>query len=100
MSVLPSQLRGVRLRYGFAAHEVGESLWAIDPNGRRAGAAAINRVLAELGGGWALVAAMYGVPGISWLEEVGYRWVARHRSLLSRIWSTVPECERPGVECE
>lgn len=97
---LPSQTPGLRQRYGLSREELEREAWAIEPSGRRyAGAAAMNRVLSDLRGPWPPVAALYRLPLIGWLEDWAYRWVADHRSWLSRLWGTTPECERPEVEC-
>ena len=55
---------------------------------KRRAAAAINGVLARLPGGrnafWRALATLYQVPGISQLEEVGYRIIARNRHRLGK----------------
>ncbi len=57
------------------------ALEAIEPGGRRfAGAAAVNRVLRELGGAWLLPGSLYLVPPIGWLEDRYYARVARRRA--------------------
>jgi len=63
------------------------------------GAAAVNRVLAELGGFWFWIARLYRLTPIRWMEDWTYRRVADHRSDL-RFWSTIPECDQPRVRCE
>lgn len=63
------------------------------------GAAAVNRILTELGRPWAAIAEMYRVPAMQWLEQQAYRWVADHRSRF-RFWSSIPECDMPGVTCK
>jgi predicted DCC family thiol-disulfide oxidoreductase YuxK len=61
--------------------EIGRAVWAVEPaGGKFEGAAAINRVLAELGGGWRLLAWLYGVPGVGVLEDRYYARVARRRA--------------------
>jgi predicted DCC family thiol-disulfide oxidoreductase YuxK len=56
-------------------------VWAIEPGGRRLeGAAAISRVLRELGGGWAVPGSFYFVPPLRWLEDRYYARVARKRA--------------------
>lgn len=98
---LPSQTPGILDRYGLTRAQANCNAWTIEPNGReRAGAAAINRVLEELGGVWKSLAAAYRLPPFRWLEDRLYRWVARHRHWLSSIWGAAPECEQPGIECE
>jgi predicted DCC family thiol-disulfide oxidoreductase YuxK len=61
--------------------DVERAAWAVEPGGKRfEGAAGINRVLKELGGGWALLSSLYQVPPICWIEDVYYRRVARRRA--------------------
>jgi predicted DCC family thiol-disulfide oxidoreductase YuxK len=56
------------------------ALEGIEAGGRRfVGAAAVNRVLRELGGWWWAVGVLYLVPGIGWLEDRYYKRVARRR---------------------
>jgi predicted DCC family thiol-disulfide oxidoreductase YuxK len=98
---LPSQTPGLVDRYGLTRRETDRELWAVDSSGSVfSGAAAVNRILTELGRPWSAVAAMYRVPWMQWLEDRAYRWVADHRSCLSRFWSTTPECDLPGVTCK
>jgi predicted DCC family thiol-disulfide oxidoreductase YuxK len=96
---IANQQPGVLERYGITRAEADRSAWTIDPEGRRLdGAAALNRVLAELGGPWLLLAAVYRVPGIGAQEEALYRWFAPRRSRFDRFGVT-PECDEPGVRC-
>lgn len=98
---ISSQAPGVLERYGLTRADADRDAWAIAASGERfAGAAAITRVLATLGGRWAILAAVCEAPPVSRVAERLYRWVATNRSALSRIWGTIPECARPGVECE
>ena len=79
--VRPSQEPGLIEGLGLTPAEVGRAAWAVEPGGRKfEGAAAINRVLRELGGGWRLAASLYGVAPMGWLEDAYYRRVARRRS--------------------
>jgi predicted DCC family thiol-disulfide oxidoreductase YuxK len=94
-----NQQPGVLDRYGVTRPEADRSAWTIDPEGRRLeGAAAVNRVLAELRGPWSVLAALYQVPGIGMLEEALYRWFAPRRSRFGRFGVT-PECDQPGARC-
>jgi len=62
------------------------------PDGRRwVAAAAVNRALVEVGGVWGVVGRLYWVPPVRWVEDVGYRWVARNRGRLARFWGDPPE---------
>ncbi len=56
-------------------------MWAVEAAGRRfEGAAAISRVLRELGGGWAVLGSFYFVPVFRWVEDRYYVRVARRRA--------------------
>ena len=100
MLALPSQLPGTTQRFGLTRDQLDRAAWTIDRTGPKlAGAAAVNRTLAALGGGCALIAGLSHVPGIGWLEERAYDWVATHRHALRRLGVT-PECDRPNVPCE
>ena len=99
MLAIPSQAGGARRRYGLSVSETERSAWTIESDGsRQEGAAALNRVLFELGGGWRALAAVYRVPAIAALEEGLYRWFAANRGRLSRFGVT-PECEDPAADC-
>jgi predicted DCC family thiol-disulfide oxidoreductase YuxK len=97
--VIASQKRGVLDRYGLSRGDVDRAAWIIDARGRLAGAAAINRVLREMGGAWPAVASLYRLRPLAALEEMAYRWFARHRSRFSRF-GVRPECDEPGADCE
>jgi len=61
--------------------EVARAVRAVEPGGRKfEGAAAVNRTLRELGGGWALLASFYQVPPIRWVQNAYYKRVARRRA--------------------
>jgi predicted DCC family thiol-disulfide oxidoreductase YuxK len=78
---MPNQEPGLIERLGLTPAEVSRAAWAVEPGGRRfEGAAAINRVLRELGNGWRVAAGLYGVAPIKWVEDAYYRRVARRRS--------------------
>ena len=99
MLVVANQKPGVLDRYGLTRAEVDRAAWTVDADGRRLeGAAAINRTLEELGGGWRALAAFYRLRLIAALEEALYRWVAPRRSALHRFGIT-PECDEPGAGC-
>jgi predicted DCC family thiol-disulfide oxidoreductase YuxK len=60
---------------------VERAAWAVEPDGKKfEGAAGINRAMRELGRGWALLAALYRVPPIRWIENAYYGRVARRRA--------------------
>ena len=97
--VQPNQLPGVLVAHGLTREEVDRSAWVIEPHGRRlAGAAALNRVLEELGRGWRLLALPYRLSLLRSAEDAAYRWIAANRERLAWLGVT-PECERPDVIC-
>lgn len=99
MLAIANQQPGALDRYGVTQSEADRAAWTIDREARRLeGAAAINRVLAELGGPWSVLAAVYRVPGMGALEEALYRWFAPRRSKFQRFGVT-PECDEPDVRC-
>ena len=99
VAALPSQTPGLAERAGLSREQVDRAAWAIDRAGRSyAGAAAINRTLAELHG-WRWLARLYALRGIRHAEDRGYRWFAAHRGRFAR-WGALPGCQRPGAVCE
>ena len=81
IEVWPNQEPRLIERLGLSRAEVQRAAWAVEAEGRRfEGAAAINRVLRELGGGWALLAALYRVRPFRWVEDRYYARVARRRA--------------------
>jgi predicted DCC family thiol-disulfide oxidoreductase YuxK len=97
---LPSQTAGLAQQYGLTREQTDRELWAIDPSGRLlSGAAAVNRVLAELGGGWSWLAGWYGLRPVRFVEDRAYRYVANHRAYFW-FWTTTPACQEPGTQCE
>jgi predicted DCC family thiol-disulfide oxidoreductase YuxK len=81
MDPRPSQEPGLAERLGLTPGDVERAAWAVEPGGGKfEGAAGINRAMRELGGGWALVAALYRLPPIRWVENRYYARVARRRA--------------------
>ena len=94
-----SQKPGVLERYGITRDQADRAAWTIDARGGRLeGAAALNRVLDELGGGWKLAALPSRLPPIAAVEEAAYRWFAPRRSRFHRLGVT-PECDDPATGC-
>jgi len=89
---LPNQTSHLIEQFGLTREEVDREVWAIDADGRKfAGAAAINRILQELGGVWAWLARLYRFAPIRWIEDRAYRRIAANRERLSRVWGAPPE---------
>jgi predicted DCC family thiol-disulfide oxidoreductase YuxK len=96
---IANQKPGVLERYGVTREEADRAAWTIDRDGRTLeGAAAISRVLGELGGGWRMLAATYRLRPLAALEEALYRWFAPRRSRFRR-WGVTPECDEPDAGC-
>ena len=92
--VLPNQIPNLTGHYGLSRAQVDREVWAAAPDGTRwSGAAAINRTFQELDGVWAWVAAIYDLAPFRWIEDRAYRWVAEHRTWLSRWFGVPPEWE-------
>jgi predicted DCC family thiol-disulfide oxidoreductase YuxK len=82
ISVRPNQEPGLIESLGLTRREVDRASWAVEPGGAKfEGAAGINRVIGELGGGWAVAAALYRLAPIRWIEDRYYGRVARRRAL-------------------
>ena len=99
VQAIANQKAGVLERYGITRAEADRAAWTVDGEGRRLeGAAAINRVLAEMPGNWPAIASIYRVHPIAAVEEAFYRWFARRRSRFQR-WGVRPECDEPEAGC-
>lgn len=83
VSALPNQLPGLIERLGLTRMEVDRWVWLVEPAGCRCrGAAAVARVLREMGGGWRLLGWLARLPGAT----IAYRIVAQYRGVLGRFW--------------
>ena len=99
MLAVPNQAPGALERYGVSRPEADRAAWAVEVEGSKLeGAAAINRVLREVGGGWGWIAALSRLPPVAGAEETVYRWFAPRRSRFARFGVT-PECEEPDAGC-
>jgi predicted DCC family thiol-disulfide oxidoreductase YuxK len=87
VSALPNQAPGLIERYELTREDVDRYVWAIEQSGRRyRGAAAIGRVLRELGDGWRVLGWAAALPGAGLV----YALVARIRGRLSAVWGDPP----------
>jgi len=79
--VRANQEAGLIASLGLTREEVDRAAWAVEQGGRRfEGAAAINRILRELGGSWSVLGSLYSVPPLRWVEDLYYGRVARRRA--------------------
>jgi predicted DCC family thiol-disulfide oxidoreductase YuxK len=92
----PFQRAGTAERLGISADRLVESAWWLDASGEvYGGAKAANAALsAALGTRLPLI--IYRIPGIRFLQEAVYRWIADHRY---RFPGTTPYCESHPVAC-
>jgi predicted DCC family thiol-disulfide oxidoreductase YuxK len=89
VSALPNQRPGLIERYGLSRRDADRFVWAVEPTGRQyRGAAAIGRVLWELGGAWRVLGWAATLPGAGLV----YAIVARVRGRLSAVWGDPPPC--------
>ncbi len=94
-----NQKPGVLDRYGITREQADRSAWTVDQEGARLeGAAAMNRVLRELGTPWRVAASAYALGPVAAIEDGMYRWFATRRSRFARLGVT-PECDEPGSGC-
>jgi predicted DCC family thiol-disulfide oxidoreductase YuxK len=96
LEIMPFQQPGTAERLGISPSRMTESGWWLDSSGQvYGGAEAVNAALSAALG-TRLPLALYRVPGIRFLQERVYRWVANHRY---RFPGTTPHCESHPVAC-
>jgi predicted DCC family thiol-disulfide oxidoreductase YuxK len=97
---IANQRKGVLARYGLTREEADRSAWTIEADGNRSqGAAAMNRVLREMGSVWSILARAYNLRPVAAIEEGAYRWFATNRSRFNRF-GVSPECDQPDINCD
>lgn len=95
LRLVPFQIPGTPEAYGLSLEACRRAAWTILPNGTSgSGAGAIALALdAALGG--RIFTTFYRLPGMTWLQESLFRWVARNRH---RFPGRQPFCvSHPGV---
>ena len=95
----PYQHPGVLERFGLSEAAAHSAAWAFAGEGSRArsyrGAAAIDRALDEALGVKVFLP-LYLVPGVRWVQDRVYRWVAENRY---RLRGVTPWCEQHPGDC-
>ena len=92
----PLQSPGTSERLGIAPSQLLESLRWLDGSGAvYSGAEAANAALSSAFG-TRLPLALYRIPGIRFIEDAVYRWVAAHRY---RFPGTTPYCQSHPAAC-
>src|SRR5258708_19329859 len=78
---IANQKRGVLARYGITREEADRAAWVIGPDGVWSeGAAAVNRVWRDMGGGWSVLARAYRLWLLAAGWEAGFPRFPRERS--------------------
>ena len=96
LSTEPLQRPDVAERLGVPATRLLESAWWLDSSGQvYAGAEALNAALAAATG-TKLPLHVYRIPGMRFLQDSAYQWVAAHRY---RFPGTTPYCESDPIGC-
>jgi predicted DCC family thiol-disulfide oxidoreductase YuxK len=99
VQAIANQKAGALEHFGLSRAEADRAAWTIEPDGRRLeGAAAINRVLAEMPGVWPAIAKLYRARAVAAAQEALYRWFAKRRSRFHRL-GVRPECDDPAAGC-
>lgn len=101
VEIHPLQRPGVLDRFGLTEQEALGAAWAYRrqadagaPAPHR-GAAAVNLALDAVFG-TRIFSAIYRMPGIWWLQDRGYQWIADHRYLLK---GATPWCSQHPEDC-
>src|SRR5258708_31817890 len=93
---IANQKRGVLARYGITREEADRAAWVIGPDGVWSeGAAAVNRVWRDMGGGWSVLARAYRLWLLAAGWGAGFPWVGRDRASFPPFRGS-PACGRPG----
>jgi predicted DCC family thiol-disulfide oxidoreductase YuxK len=92
----PIQAAGSADRLGIAESHLSDMAWWLDESGAvYGGAEALNAAL-SVALGTRLPLRIYRIPGIRFIQNSVYRWVANHRY---RFLGTTPYCESHPVAC-
>ncbi len=79
VKVLAAQDRGAPERFEISFDEALEQAWAVDSRGDRYGGAGAVNVALGAALGTRIPLYIYRIPGIRWIQDVAYRWVAANR---------------------
>jgi predicted DCC family thiol-disulfide oxidoreductase YuxK len=92
----PFQAAGSAHRLGIPEARLGESVWWLDDSGAVCGGAQAANEALSAALGTRLPLLIFRVPGVRFVQEAIYRWVADHRY---RFPGTTPYCESHPVAC-
>ena len=93
---VPYQRPGAAASVGLTIEECEAAVWAIAPDGRRYRAAAAVNVSLEVVLGTRFPLLFYALPGVSWLQDLVYDFVAANRD---RLPGDEPYCEQHPIQC-
>lgn len=92
----PLQRAGTAERLGIAQDRLMESIWWLDASGKVFSGAEAANAAVSAAVGTRLPLFVYRIPGMRFLQEAVYRWVADHRY---RFPGTTPYCKSHPVAC-
>jgi predicted DCC family thiol-disulfide oxidoreductase YuxK len=92
----PLQRAGTAQRLGVSPETLMERIWWLDSSGRVFGGAEAANAAVSAALGTRLPLLVYRAPGMRFVQEAIYRWVADHRY---RFPGTTPYCESHPVAC-
>ncbi|MDO4260027.1 MAG: DUF393 domain-containing protein [Actinomycetaceae bacterium] len=95
VQIYPAQRPGVLERFALTENDAQKAAWAFTGRRRTAGAAAVNLVL-DAALGVKGFSSFYNLPGIHWIQDRLYQWVADHRYMLRGV---TPWCEEHPEDC-
>lgn len=97
VATTPFQHPGSAEKLGVSADRLGDSAWWLDSSGEvYGGAEAVNAALSAALGTRLPLLIYRRVPGMGWLQEDIYKWVAANRY---RFPGTQPRCEAHPEAC-
>ena len=92
----PLQRAGTAERLGISPDRLMEQVWWLDASGQVYGGAEAANAAVSAAVGTRLPLLVYRAPGMRFVQDAIYRWVADHRY---RFPSTTPYCETHPVAC-
>jgi len=97
VTIVPSQAPGVPEAHGLTQADCRRSAWAVDEQGRAWSGAGAAAAALDAGFGVGIFRALYRIPPLGAIGELGYRVIARIRH---RLPGTIPYCQRHPKICE
>jgi predicted DCC family thiol-disulfide oxidoreductase YuxK len=92
----PLQAAGTAARLDISPDHLMERIWWLDESGQVYGGAEAANAAVSAAIGTSLPLLVYRIPGMRFVQEAVYRWVAEHRY---RFPGKTPYCESHPVAC-